>query len=208
MGCVLRQAGIEVLGSLTLHQPAGDAVAAFHELEVIEGRQLVLLGSDGLDEDLVVVVAEHEAVGQLHGGVPAHAHAGRDTLHNSALRGADGRGGAHGIVIGIQVHHTHQALADGAVVQGTLHIDEGVGQGLEDVVLQIFGHGGVDQRSVLRFLLGAELCLGEDQVDGRGGVTGVCAHALPVRGIRGKLVAGNDCPLVHGIHLREENVSR
>ena len=182
-------------------------VAALHQLKIIEFGEAGLFLRNGLNEDLVVVVAEHEDVGQLDGSVAAHTHTRRDTLHDGAFGGADCGGGAGGIVIGIQIHHTHQALADGAVLQCTLHIDKSVLVGLEHVIFQILRHGRVDKGGMLRLLLRAQFRLRQDEVDGGRRTLGVLPYTLPVGRVGGKLVAGNHRPFLHGIHLRHQNIS-
>ena len=73
-----------------------------------------------------MVVAEHQDVRQLDGRVPADALARRDALDDRPLRRTNGGGGAGGIVIGVQVDHADQALADGAVFQRALNINQGM----------------------------------------------------------------------------------
>ena len=139
--------------------------------------------------------------------VAADAHARRNALNDRALRGADGRNGAGGIVIGVQVDHTDEALADGAVLQRALDIDVAVGVHGEHAVFHVLFHGGVDLGGVLRFLLGAELGLGEDEVDGGHSALGVLAHAVPVRLVGRELVAGDDGPFLHMIGLGHQDIS-
>ena len=197
VGGIIRQNGVEGIHVLAVHQPAGDVAAALHQVEVIQLLHAVLFGADGLDEHLFMVIAQHQDMGQLDGGVPADPLAGGDALGNGALGGTDGGGGAHGVIIGVQVHHADEALADGAVFQGALHIDQAVGIGLKDVVFHILRHGLVDSGGVGGFLLGAQLRLGQDQIDGGDRAFRVGADALPVGLVRGELVAGDHCPLGH-----------
>ena len=124
VGGIVSQTGVESLRLFTLHQPAGNVLTAFHQFEIIELFQAFLLFSDGFDEDFVMVITEHQNMGQLNGCIPAHTHTGRNALDNRALRGTDGRGRADRIVISIQIHHAHQALADRAVFQGALYVDQ------------------------------------------------------------------------------------
>ena len=207
VGGIVRQTGLEGVHGLPLHQPAGNMAAALHEIEVIELGQAVLLGGDGLQQNLVVVVAEHQNVGQLHGSIPANPHSRRNALHHGLLRGADGGHGTHGKIIGVQIHHAHQALADGAALQRALHIDEGPGIGLEHAGFLISGHGFVDQGRVGSFLGGAQLRLGQDQVDGGRRVPRRLPHPVPIGRLGRKLVAGDDRPFFHGIHLGHQNIS-
>ena len=102
---------------------------------------------------------------------------------------------------------TDKALADGAVLERTLNVDVAVGIDREHAVFHVLFHGGVDLGGVLRFLLGAELGLGEDEVDGGHGALGVLAHAVPVRLVGRELVAGDDGPFLHMIGLGHQDIS-
>ena len=90
--------------------------AAFHEVKVVELLQAVLLGGQRLDQDLFVVVSEHQDVGEFDRGVAADSLARRDALDYGLFRRTDRGGGADGVVIGVEIDHAHQAGADGAVV--------------------------------------------------------------------------------------------
>ena len=164
--------------------------------------------SNRLNEDLFVVVAEHQDVRQLDGRVAAHAHTRRDALNDSLFRRTDGGNGTGRIIISIQIDHADQSRTDGAVLQRALHIDKGILEGFKNALLQIFLHGLVDQRRVCGLLRRAELGLREDQIDGRRSALGVLTHALPICGVGGELVAGDDRPFFHGIYLRKKNISR
>jgi len=102
---------------------------------------------------------------------------------------------------------TDKALADGAVFERALDIDEAVGIDREHAVFHVLFHGGVDLGGVLRFLLGAKLGFGEDEVDGGHSALGVLAHAVPVRLIGRELVAGNDRPLFHMVCFGHQDIS-
>ena len=154
------------------------------------------------------VVRQHQDVRQLDGRFAADAHARRNALNDRALRGADGRNGAGGIVISIQIDHTDKAAADGAVFQRALHINKRILQRAEDVGIEIFRHCAVDERRVRSLLRGTKLCLGQNKVDRRGRTLGMLPDTLPIGRVRGELIAGDDRPLLHGIDLREENVCR
>ena len=153
-----------------------------------------------------MVVAEHQDVRQLDGRVAAHSLTRRDTLGNGALSGANGAGRAGVIVVGVQIDHADQALADGAILQRALHIDVAVRVHGKDVLVHVLLHRRVDLGGVRSLLLGAKLGLGEDQVDGGNGALRVLAHAIPVRCVRGKLVAGNDGPLFHMVSFRHQDI--
>ena len=145
---------------------------------------------------------------QLDGRVAAHAHTRRNALNDGFFRCADGGNGAGGIVICIQIDHADKARADRAVFQRALDIDERILERFKHARVEIFLHRAVDQRRVRSLLRRAQLGLGQDEVDGRGRALCVLAHTLPICGVGGKLVAGDDRPLFHGIHLREQDVSR
>ena len=206
-GSVLGQRLIELVNVLALDEPAGDVAAVLHEIEIIDLLERILLRGDRLDELLVVVVAEHEHVRQLDGRVAADTLTRRNALRHGALGGADGAGRAGGIVIGIEIDHTDKALTDGAVLQRALDIDKAVGVDCEHAVFHVLFHGGVDLGGVLRFLLGAKLGFGEDEVDGGHSALGVLAHAVPVRLVGRELVAGDDGPFLHMIGLGHQDIS-
>ena len=125
----------EALGRFTGNQPAGDVAAVLHQVEVIELGQGILNGFHRLNQNLLIVVAQQQDMGQLDAGVPADSLAGRDPLGDGALGGADGRGGTGVVIIGIQVHGAHQTLTDRAVLERALDVDKGVGVLLEQAFL-------------------------------------------------------------------------
>ena len=206
-GGILGQGLVEVFDVLALDEPAGDVAAVFHEVEVVDLLERVLLGGDRLDELLVVVVAEHQHVRQLDGRVAADTLTRRDALRHGALGGADGGRCAGGVIIRVEVDHADEALADGAVLERTLNVDVAVGIDREHAVFHVLFHSGVDLGGVLRFLLGAKLGLGEDEVDGGHSALCVLAHAVPVRLVGRELVAGDDGPFLHMIGLGHQDIS-
>ena len=205
---ILRECVVERLGILALDEPARDVAAVLHEVEVVELFQAILFRANRLDQDFVMVVAEHQDVRQLDGRITADALARRDTLRHSALCGADGGRRAWGIVIGVKVDHADKALTDGAILQRALDIDVAVWIRREDVVFHIIGHGLVDDGGMFRLHLGAEFGLRQDQIDRGDGALSVFAHTVPVRLIGRKLVTGDDGPFFHLVGLREQDVSR
>ena len=207
-GCgVLDKCLVELVHVLALDEPAGDVSAAFHEVEVVDFFQAVLLRADWLNELLVVVVAEHQHVGQLNGSVAADSLAGRNALGNRALGGTDGRGCAGVIVIRIEVDHADKTFADGTVLERSFDVDVAVGIDREDAFVDVFLHRGVDFCRVRGFFFGAEFGFGKNQVDRGDSALGVLSHAVPVALIGRELVAGDDCPLFHMVGLRQQNVS-
>ena len=205
---VLSQSCVELFDLFLRNQPAGDMAAVFHQVAVVQHLEAVLLGGDGLDQNLLVVIAQQQDVGQLDGSIAADTLTGRNTLGDGALGSADGGGGAHGVIVSIQIHHAHQTHTDGAVLQGALHIDQAVLIGLEDAVLHVLSHGLVDQSGVSGFLLGAQLGFGQDQVDGGNAALSVGTDAVPILLIGGELVTGDDGPLGKVGVLGQQNISR
>ena len=205
---VFGQPRIECLGFLPGNEPARDMTAALHEVEVVELPERLLVRGNRLDQNLFVVVAEHQNMRQLNGRIPADTHARRNPLDNRTLRRPNGGNGTGGIVVCVQIYHADQSFAHRTVFQRALHIDKGVLQGLKDAVFQILLHGFVDQLRMCRLLRRAKLRLRKNQVDGRRHTFCVFAHALPIRRVGGKLVTGDDCPFFHGLYLRKQNISR
>ncbi len=206
IGAVFAQTGLEGAGRLAVRQPAGDVAASLHEVKIIELFQVVLLGGNRLDEGLFLVVAEQEDVGQLQRRAPADPHAGRDALDDGFFRRPDGRRGVGGIVVGLKVYHAHQPLPDRPVFQGALHIDKAAGIALEQVLRTVLRHRFADGGNLRRFVGAVQFGLGENQVEGGGGVPGIAADPLPIFGLGGELVAGNDRPFGQIVHLGEQDI--
>jgi len=181
--------------------------AALHEIEVVELFKAVLLRADRLDEHFFVVVAEHQNVRQLDGRVAAHTLTRRNALRHRALGRTDGRSRARCIVVGVEIDHADEALADGAVFKGPLDIDIAVRIDRKNIAVHVVRHRAVDFRRVGSFLLRAELGLRQHQIDRRNSTLGVPAYALPVSLVGGKLVAGDHRPFFHGIGLRDQDIS-
>ena len=188
----------------------GELVAAvFHQVEVIDALHLVGRGSQGLDDGLLGVVNEQHDVGQLDGGVAAHAGARGDTVEHGALSRADQRAGAGGEVVLVEVDHTNEAVTDLTVALAALDVDEGVLERLEDALFEVLAHRGVDVGDELVDVGGLQVGLGQDQAQGGRRVADGLLHALPVLGLRGELVACDDRPLAHiDILLGQQNVGR
>ena len=147
-------------------------------------------------------------MGQLQAGIPPDPLAGGDTLRHRPLGGPDGGRGTGIVVVGLQVYHAHQALAQGTILKCPLYVDKGIGICPEQAAGQIGLHGPVDLLGVSGLLGSAQLCLRQNQAQGRGGLPDRFGHAGPISGVRGKLVAGNDCPFLHRIHLGDQNICR
>ena len=183
-------------------------VAALHQFKIIQLGQVGFLFGNRLNQNLIMVIAKHQDMRQLNGCIPTNAHTRRNTLNNRAFRCADRGGGAGRIVISIQIDHAHQSLADRAVFKGTLNINKRILIGFKNVLFQILRHRRVNERRMFRFLLGAELRLGENQIDRGGCALRILTDAFPIGRIGRKLIAGNNCPLFHGRNLGEQDISR
>ena len=198
----IRDAGDLVGGEL----PAGEVAAALLKIEVIELLHLGALRRQGLDDAALGIVDEEHHVGQLDGGVLPDPDPGRDAGEDGALGGPDEGAGAGGEVILVQVHHADKAVADLAVRLLALDVEEGIRQGLENALVQIPLHGGVDVGDVLVHIGVIQLGLRQDQPQGGGGVAHVLLHSLPILRLGGELVAGHHGPLAHVGVLGQEDV--
>jgi len=185
-----------------------DVSAILHQVEVIHHLHAVSGSGKRLDDGLFGVVDEQHHVGQLDGSVAAHPGARRNTILDGSLSGTDQCAGTRGEVISIQVYHAHQAMADLAVGLLPLHIDQGVGQGLEHAVIHVFFHGGVDILDELIHIGGLQIGLGQNEAQGGWGITYLLFHRFPVLRLGRKLVAGHHGPLGHVAILRHQNVGR
>ena len=186
-----------------------DVAAVFHQVEVINALHLIGRGGQGLDDGLLGVVNEQHDVGQLDGGVAAHAGARGDTVEHGALSRADQRAGAGGEVVLVEVDHTNEAVTDLTVALAALDVDEGVLERLEDALFEVLAHRGVDVGDELVDVGGLQVGLGQDEAQGGRRVADGLLHALPVLGLRGELVACDDRPLAHiDILLGQQNVGR
>ena len=186
--------------------PAGEVAAALLEIEVIELLHLGALRRQGLDDAALGIVDEEHHVGQLDGGVLPDPDPGRDAGEDGALGGPDQCAGARGEVILVQIHHADEAVADLTVGLPALDVEKGIRKGLENALVQIPLHGGVDVRDVLVHVGVIELGLRQDQPQGGGGVAHVLLHGLPILRLGGELVAGHHGPLFHVGVLGQEDV--
>ena len=187
--------GQDLLGLLLVQQVAGDLTAALHQSGLIDHAHLGGSLVQGLDDVLVGVVDQDHDVGQLDGSIAADTHTGGNTLQNGALGGTDGSAGTLGVVILFQVQLADEAETGLAAIQLTLDIEQGVVQGAQALVLQVLLHVLVDLSNLLFHVVALQLALGQDQAQGRGSLAHVLVHTLPVLGLRGVLVAGDDGPL-------------
>ena len=76
---------------LTRDQVASNVAAALHEVKIVQLRQALLLGPDGLQQHLPVVVTQQQNMGQLQAGVPPDPLAGgiRSVTVRSVARTAE-----------------------------------------------------------------------------------------------------------------------
>ncbi len=146
-------------------------------------------------------------MGQLDGGVAAHARARGDTVEHGALRRADQRAGAGSEVVLVEIDHTDQTVADLAVALAALDVDQRILERFEDALFEILAHGGVDVGDEFINIGRFEIGLGQDEAQGGRRAADGLFHALPIFGLRGELVAGDDRPLAHvNILLGQKNV--
>ena len=183
-----------------------DMAAVLHQIEIIDHVHGVRRSGEGFDDGLLRVVDEEHDVRQLNGGVAADPGPGRDALLDGGLGGTDEGAAAGGEVVGVQVHHPHQAVADAAVGLLALHIDEGGGQRLKDALIQIVRHGGVDVGDELVHIGGLQIGLRQNEAQRGGGVAHLLLHRLPVLRLGGELIAGHHGPLGHILPLGQQNV--
>ena len=187
---------------------AADVAAVLHQVEVVDLFHGVGCGGQRLDNGLVGIVDQQHHMGQLDGRVAAHLGPGRNAIQHGALGGTDQCAGAGGEIVSVQVHHTDQAVADLAVGLLALDVDQGIGQRLEHAVGQVLLHGVIDILDVLVHVGSLQVGLRQDQTQGGGRVAHFFLHCLPVLRLRGELVAGDDCPLVHVLALGQQDIRR
>ena len=185
---------------------ATDVTAVLHQLEVIDLLHACSGGSERLNDSALGVIDQQHHVGQLNGSIAAHLGAGRNTIQHRALSGADQRAGAGSEIIGIQIHHTDEAMTDTAVGLLTLHIEEAVAQRLENALVHILLHGGVDVADNALHIGIFQLCLGENEAQRGGGVAHLLLHRLPIFRLGGKLIASHHGPLMHILSLGHQDV--
>ena len=178
-----------------LDGPAAQTAAAQHQLAVVERRKLVFHKADGLDERAVGVVGQHHDVGRFQRRTAAHFQPWRDALHDGALAGADGGLAALGVVVGVEVHRAHKALADRAVHLGALHIDVAMYFPCQHGAAVVV-HCAADALQAGVLLRGAQVSLRQDDVQRAGPALGAGLGALPVLRLGGELVHGNAGPRV------------
>ena len=180
--------------------------AAFHQVEIIQHGQLALDGSDGLQQLLLIIVAQHQHMGEFDAGILTDTLTGRNTLQNGLFGGADSGHRTHIVVILIQVHSADQAGTDRAVEQGTLNIDISAGIGGKHIVCQVSIHGLIDLLDACSLIGTTQMCFGQDHMEGGSLVTDGVGNTLPIGSIGSELVAGNHSPAMHIRGLGEQNI--
>ena len=73
-------------------------------------------------------------------------------------------------------------------------------------MLQVGRHRLVNLFGMFRLLLRSKLCLRQNEIDCGGLLPCYLADTVPIGRLGGKLVAGNDRPFLHVIHLRNQNI--
>ena len=147
-------------------------------------------------------------MGQLDGSVAAHTGTGRNTIQHGALGSADESAGAGSEVIGVQIHHTDQAVTNLAVGLLALDVDQGIGQRLEHAVSDVLGHRVIDVLDELVHVGSLQVGFRQDQAQGGGRVAHLLLNGLPVLRLGRELVAGHYGPLGHVLLLGQQNVGR
>ena len=180
--------------------------AVLHQVEVIQLLHGIGCRRQRLDDGLIGIVYQQHHMGQLDGSVTAHLGTGRDAFQHCPLGGTDQGAGAGGEVVGVQIHHADEAMADASVGLLALHIDQGILQRPEYAVLQILLHGGVDAGDVLVHVGGLEVGLRQDQPQGGRGLAHLLLHRLPVFRLGGELVTGHHSPLGHVLILGQQDI--
>ena len=189
-------------------KPTGEVASALLQVKVIELFHVPVLPSQRLDHCSVRVVDQQHHMGQLNGRVLPDLDPGRDAGENGPLRGADQRTGARRIVILVQINHADQTVAHFSVGLGALHVNQRRGQRFEHAAVHIPLHGPVDVSDMLFHIRVAQLCLGQNQAESRGGVTHVFLHGFPVFRLGGELIAGHHGPFAHVLVFRKQDVRR
>ena len=185
---------------------AADVAALLHQLEVVDLLHALHGGGQRLNNGALGVVDQQHHMGQLDGCVAAHLGAGRNAIQHRTFGSADEGTGTGGEVIGIQIHHTNQAMTDAAIGLLALDVNKALGHGLKDTAVQIFLHRSVDIADDALHIGILQLGLGEDQTQSRGISAHLLLHRLPVFRLGGELVAGHHSPLVHILSLGHQDV--
>ena len=210
----LREGGEDVLHvPLPRHKTTGDMAAAQHQVGVVEAGKLLRLLHQGLDDGTLGVVDEDQDVGELHRGPLPDLQPGRDAGDDGPLGGADQGTGALGVVVFFEIKSHDQAVACIAV-GGAFHQHEALGLLLQDALLQILLHVGLDGGDTLGLIRAAQIRFRQNEVQRGGGVTDDLPGFLPILLLGGELVAGHHGPLHHvrslgrEHHFRDENADR
>ena len=188
-----------------LHGPARQMPAAQHQLALIQLGQLLLAGGHRLDEGAAFIVGQHQHMGRFQHRAAADFQPGRDALRHGGLAGADVRFGTGGVIVGLQIHSAHQALPDGAVLLGALHVHIAVDMAGEHR-LPVLLHGAADGRQPGRLLRGFQIRLRQHDVQRAGFSSGQFLRFLPVVRLGGKLVHRDAGPGLQRGLLRQQDM--
>ena len=172
---------------------AAQVTTAGHQLGVVQRTHRVAPGGCGLDHGAQRVVDQHQDVRQLELGAAAHLDARRQPLDDGALGGADQALGRGAEVVVLEVQLEHQPAAR---VRAAAPFDQHRAVMLDQhAVGQIALHRRLNARDALGRIVGAQVSLGEDQVQRRCGIADLAPQLLPVLRLRGVLVARHHRPL-------------
>ena len=173
---------------------------------------LVTHGGDGADAGVLRVVDQDHDVGQLEGRLCADAHPRGDPLEDGRLGRADRRGAALLVAVGLQVDLADHAGAEDAVGLHTLDIDQGIVIAGEEPLRHVAVHGAADGLDPVLHVRLLEIDLGQHEAEGRGGILDIVGRLLPIAGVAGELVTGDDAPPLGEVDVldvtRQEDVCR
>ena len=87
VGCaVCRKSLIKSSRSFSKNQPSGNMTAPLHQIEIINFRECFLRVPDRFDQRKLIIIAQHQHMGEFQGGILTDLFSGRDTLQNGSLK--------------------------------------------------------------------------------------------------------------------------
>ena len=183
-----------------------DVAASKHELKIVKPVFCGCGVCERLDDRVLRVVDQNEDVRQLKRSILADAQARRNTLHNRAFRCADERFGATAVIVLLKVERHNKAAARFAI-HGAAHKHEAFSAAFQRAVRHVAIHGGVNRCDALGFTRFVEIHFRQHQAQRGGRVANDALGFLPVIGLRGELIAGDDGPFFHGYaFVRQQDV--
>ena len=167
--------------------------AAEHQIGVVKRPEFVRFLQQRLDDRAARVVDQNKNVRQLDGRAAADPKPRRNARNDRPLGRADQRRRASVVIVAFEVERQHKPAARVAGGSST-NEHKPLGQRLQHAAVEIIAHLPPDAGNAFGLVRFAEERLGQDQIERGGRVADECAGALPVFGLRGVLVARNDCP--------------